>query len=347
MQGRAVEAVETSGRARPGSSPRLYERVFHILAGEIAGGLSVSPDDPLTETSVAARFGISRAPARRALAELECAGLVARAEPRGFVPLERPGAVPSFVPAAAGKPSETAGRLVSQPSWEPIYAEVESEITARISFASWRVNEAMLARHYGVSRTVSRDVIGRLQQRGVVRKDERARWYAPALTPTHVGELYELRWLLEPVALAKAAPNLPPALLAEVRGRLVDASAQVGEVAGDTLDALERDLHVTVLGHCGNSALMQAIAQPQSLLIAHRFLYRWTSRMFASEPFLPEHLDIVDRLAAGHVAEAAAELEAHLKISRERALSRIEVIAAGSQPDRLAYLERMAGPNGE
>jgi DNA-binding GntR family transcriptional regulator len=325
--------AEPNSPVRAGSSPRLYERVFGILSEQISRG-AVHADEPMTETAIAARFGISRAPARRALEELEQAGLVSRAEPHGFVP-RRP------APGARADAHRIEDeRLVSQPSWEPIYAEVESEIIARISFASWRVNEAELARHYRVSRTVSRDVIGRLQQRGVVRKDDRSRWYAPALTPAHVGELYELRWLLEPVALEKAASRLPDGLLAAMRARLVEAIERPVEVDGDMLDALERDLHVTLLGHCGSGALMQAIAQPQSLLTAHRFLYRWTARMFASEPFLPEHLAIVDSLAAGDVATAALGLEVHLKVSRERALARVGVIAAGTQPDPLSYLDR-------
>jgi hypothetical protein len=54
---------------------------------------------------------------------------------------------------------------------------------------------------------------------------------------------------------------------------------------------------------------MQAIVQPQFLLIAHRFLYRWTARMFESEPFLPEHLVIVERLAKSRTTDAAAALE--------------------------------------
>ncbi len=83
-------------------------------------------------------------------------------------------------------------KLVSQPSWERIYGAVESEIIARISFASWRLNEAELARHYGVSRTVARDVLSRLQQRGVVQKDDRSRWTAPALSAEHVGEPVDL-----------------------------------------------------------------------------------------------------------------------------------------------------------
>lgn len=326
-----------SDRPRTGSAPRLYARVIEILSAEIAGG-ALDPGHALTETAVAARFGISRAPARRALEEMEQSGLLARAEPRGYLPC---------VPETAAAPVRhvIAGadeRLVSTSSWEPIYGEVESEIIARVSFGTWRLNEAELARHYGVSRTVSRDVIGRLQQRGVVRKDERSRWYAPALTPDHVGELYELRWILEPVALRKAAPRLPPALLAEMHHKLVAAMDEPGTTDGDVLDSLERDLHVTLLSQCGSGALMQAIVQPQSLLIAHRYLYRWTARMFESEPFLPEHLDVLERLAAGRVEEAATALESHLRVSSDRALARIRTIAAGAQPEPLGYLQRSA-----
>ena len=321
---------------RAGSSPRLYERVVDILSGQLSRG-ALPRGEPLTETAIAARFGISRAPARRALEELERVGLVARTEPHGFVPRSMSGP-PKDMPTSPPADDE---RLVSQPSWEPIYAETESEIIARVSFASWRVNEAELARHYGVSRTVSRDVLGRLQQSGVVSKDDRSRWFAPALTAEHVGELYELRWLLEPVALQKAAPRLPDGLLAEMRERLVAAIDSPASVDGDTLHRLEHDLHGSILEHCGNRALMHAIVQPQSLLIAHRFLYRWTSRMFESEPFLPEHLAIFDHLAAGRTAEAAAALETHLKVSRDRAMARIEMIAGGPQPDPLSYLQRI------
>src|SRR3546814_16948387 len=63
----------------------------------------------------------------------------------------------------------------------------------------------------------------------------------------------------------------------------------------------------------------------QSLLIAHRFLYRWTPRLFETEPFLPEHREIVERLEGGRVKAAAAALEVHLRVSRDRAIARIEV----------------------
>ena len=320
-----------------GTAPRLYQRAFDILARHIEQG-QIPSGARLLESGVAAQFGISRAPARQALAELERWGLVEKAPGRGYT--VRAVADRSPLASVTKVAADDDVRLFSSSSWERIYGEVESEIIARMSFASWRVNEAELARHYRVSRTVARDVVARLQQRGVVRKDDRSRWYAPALTPDHVGELYELRSILEPVALVKAAPAVTQEFVSEMRAHLEDAIADARNVQGSTLDDLEQEMHVALLGHCGNRTLMQTITLQQSLLIAHRFLYRWTPRLFDSEPFLPEHLEVIDRLQSGRIAEAARALKRHLRVSRDRAIARIAVVAREFDPDDLAYLER-------
>jgi DNA-binding GntR family transcriptional regulator len=119
--------------------------------------------------------------------------------------------------------------------------------------------------------------------------------------------------------------------------------AHARSIGGVTLDALEEELHVALLGHCGNHTLtlMQAIALHQSLLVAHRFLYRWTPRLFETEPFLPEHLEIVKHLEAGRIEAAAKALKHHLLVSRERALARIDVVVRAFHPDDLPYLERL------
>jgi DNA-binding GntR family transcriptional regulator len=113
----------------------------------------------------------------------------------------------------------------------------------------------------------------------------------------------------------------------------------VPEFDAATLDRLVHHLLVRLLSYWGSRTLMQAIALPQALLIAHRFLYRWTARLFDVEPLIPEHLDVLDRLHAGHVPEAAKALENHLRVSRDRAITRIEVIARGPQPEPTSYLE--------
>ncbi|WP_049792582.1 FCD domain-containing protein [Polymorphum gilvum] len=173
-----------------------------------------------------------------------------------------------------------------------------------------------------------------------MRKDDAGRWVAPALTPDHIGELYELRWLLEPPALVKACANLPAGFLAGMRADLEAAMAEAAPDAGGVLDRLEHQMHVELLAHCRNETLMQAITLHQSLLIAHRFLYRWTPRLFATEPFLAEHLVIVALLEGGRVRDAADALELHLRDSRERAIARVELIRQEYRVEDTAYLTR-------
>ncbi|WP_349370525.1 GntR family transcriptional regulator [Salinarimonas sp.] len=320
-----------------GPVPRLNERVYAILAEEIARG-RLPAGERLTETGVASRFGVSRPPARHALARLVEAGLVRKAEGRGYRV--------AAVVGADGRHDATGEAAVEQrlravASWERIYDEVETEIVSRTLVAGWRVVESELARHYGVSRTVARDVVGRLQQAGIVRKGDGARWIAPALTSTYVGELYEVRWILEPEALEKAAAQAPAALVARMEANLMAGLAAPERLVGADLDALEDEMHVQLLAHCGNEALLQAIRLHQSLLIAHRFLYRRTLAMFEVEPFLPEHLEVVRRLRAGHAHQARERLRAHLMVSRERAMARIERIRHAFDPVDLPYLERL------
>ncbi|MCX8998324.1 GntR family transcriptional regulator [Rhizobiaceae bacterium BDR2-2] len=321
-------------------APKLYRRACDALAADIAGGI-IAPGTRLTETAVAGRFGISRAPARQALAELARLGHVRKAEARGYDVVD--GAAPqarSPGTDAAGAPPSGDPKIHFLSSWELIYPDIEIEIVSRTSLAGWRINEALLAKHYGVSRTVARDVVARLQQRGIVQKDDKGRWHAPALTSQHIDELYELRWVLEPLALEKAVPRLPKGLLARMRAH-VEAALAATEVDGSTLDALEQELHVELLGHCGNASLMRAISLPQALLVAHHFLYRWTSELFDTEPFLPEHLDIIACLERGDTGAAGAALVDHLKISRQRAMLRIQAVAEIIRPDELPYLERL------
>jgi len=324
------------GRPQPaarGATPRLYERARDILRARIRDG-QLPKDGLFLESHVAAEFGISRAPARRALAELADEGLLAPMSGRGY--RSRVGAPAAKTPATA---VPTPVRLSASASWEPIYGEVETEIAARLAFGGWRVIESDVARYHGVSRTVAREVLARLQQCGLVRKDERSRWIAPGLTRAYLGELYEMRRVLEPAALLAAAPYLPRAQIRALRENLEAAIARADMLTGADLDRLETELHVELLAHCPNATLLGALANYQSLLIAHSFLYRWGPRLFASEPFLPEHLEIAERLEGGHLRESAAALERHMRMSLDRAVARIDAVARGVKPPILPYLE--------
>ncbi|MFG6079547.1 GntR family transcriptional regulator [Paracoccus litorisediminis] len=315
-------------------APRLYQQATQMLQRDIVEGRL--PDGlALTQMGIAERFGISRAPARRALEALTGMGLLERQQ-SGRYRVVATGPAPASPPAAEGP-----RRLIPRMGWEMLYPRIEMEVVSRTSLGGWRLNEAELARHHGVSRTIARDVVGRLQNRGVITKDDSGRWIAPGLTPRHIDELFELRWLLEPVAMEKALPHLPPGLLDAMQAELQSAMAPDAHRDAALLDHLEHRLHVELLSFCGNDALLRAIRLPQSLLIAHHLLYQLTLELFGTEPFLAEHLEIVTRLRTGDIDSAKAALVAHLRISRRRAMLRIEAVQDMIQPEPLSYLERI------
>ncbi|WP_134678729.1 GntR family transcriptional regulator [Paracoccus ravus] len=314
-------------------APRLYQQATEMLSREIRAG-ALPHGTMVTQMGIAARFGISRAPARRALEDLAAVGLLLRLSSGRYQ-------VQGSAPGGTGGPALSRPQLVAQPGWEMLYPEIEMEVVSRTSFGSWRLNEAQLARHYGVSRTVARDVVARLQNRGLLRKDDSGRWLAPGLTSHHIDELFELRWLLEPVAMEKALPHLPADMLGAMQAELEAAMAPEAERNAALLDRLEHQLHVELLSHCGNDALIRALRLPQSLLIAHHMLYQLTLELFGTEPFLGEHLEIVNRMGTGDLEGAKAALVAHLRISRRRSMLRVEAVRDMIQPDPLAYLERI------
>ena len=84
-------------------------------------------------------------------------------------------------------------------------------------------DESALAEHYQVSRTVAHEVLMRLERTGLVVQDRNQRWYAGPLTIDLLREHYEMRWLLEPIALGQALGALDPKEIAlkEKRARRV------------------------------------------------------------------------------------------------------------------------------
>jgi DNA-binding GntR family transcriptional regulator len=298
----------------------------------------LAPETRLHESRLAEEFRISRAPVRQALAALEEQGLIRRLAGQGYaINPPRPGRA---MPPLAAIPDE--GQIVPTASWEAIYRDVEMAIVSRTSVASWRIIEAEIARFHGVSRTVAREVVARLNQRGLIKRDDRARWYAPALTSDYILELYEMRWTLEPVALTRASSRAPPGCAGQLRASLNDALARAESLTGGELDRLEAELHVDYLGHCDNGTLIEALRLSQSLLVAHTFLYALSPAPYRVEPFLPEHAAVIDALAAGRVAAAARALEAHLRAASERAVARVEMASRDIRVAELPYMLRLS-----
>lgn len=314
------------------ASASLQERTYLQLRDMIASG-QVRPGERLLEAEVVRAFGISRSPARQALERLCRSGLVEALAGRGY-----------RVPGGAD--GEGAGLAVLDPvdlsaprGWERMYEEVEQELFVRTLFGSVRLNELRLAEHFGVSRTVTRDLLARMHGVGLVAKDNAGHWIAEKMTPDRIRHLYELRSLLEPAALRHAAPAVPPAALAEMRARILATRADE-PISSARFDEVETDLHITLLSYCPNAEILRALKRTHLLFGPTRYLFDpllgIPIRLIVAA--LDEHLAIIDLMLDGRPDAAARALEVHLQDAVERWLRRFEMTTRGQPIAFPSYL---------
>lgn len=315
------------------ASASLQERTYLQLRDMIESG-QVRPGERLLEAEVVRAFGISRSPARQALDRLCQGGLLEELAGRGYRVPGNPDA------EAAGVAVLDTVDLSAPRQWERMYEEVEQELFVRTLFSSVRLNELRLAAHFGVSRTVTRDLLARMHGVGLVAKDSAGHWIAEKMTPDRIRHLYELRCLLEPAALRQAAPQVPAAVLQEMRGRILAARAET-PISSARFDQAETDLHITLLGYCPNAEILRALKRTHLLFGPTRYLF---------DPFLgipirlivaalDEHLTIIDLLRDGQVDRSARTLESHLRDAVERWLRRFEITARGQPITFPSYLQ--------
>ncbi|WP_119165372.1 GntR family transcriptional regulator [Algihabitans albus] len=318
----------------------LYEIVHRVLHQHISER-RLPVGLVLLEGPIAEIFEISRAPVNRALRLLHEEGLIQRFEGRGYlVPGRDHGAEPLRVDireAGLTLPSALSEELIQRTSWERIYDAVEAEVGSALAFGRYRILETRLADRFGVSRTVAREVLGRMQERGLVEKGTRPHWIVGPLTAKAMRELYRMRQLLEPPALIEAAERMSVREIEDLRDRLLEVEHRFPHVDGETIGSLDEDLHVTCVLNIDNQRLKSAIRQCHLPLVTNLTFLKYLG-MPDRLPELQEHRLVFELLIAGSVNAAAAALDDHLVRSLERALKRLQVLSVIPTPELPDYL---------
>ncbi|WP_334174911.1 GntR family transcriptional regulator [Pseudoxanthobacter sp.] len=345
--GRSVPSPEGgAGAAGFTRDSPAYAAIAAVLREAIASG-RLGPGAVLLEGPLAALFGSSRSPVKQALQQLCREGLVARFAGRGLM-VGDGSAAPCRVPVTATMlelcrdsdlPAAAPLPALGQNAGQKLYYEVERALILTSVFGRFRVNELALARHFGVGRTVARDVLLTAQAAGILTKDEKSHWYLVPLDASRFADLYELRCLLEPAAIRTAAGHVPPGELAAMAGRLEAAEAAYPQVGVAALDALETDLHVRCIGLGRNAEIVGALARTRCLLVSGKHIQAALSQSEPVDNFMGEHLAIIRALQAENGERAARFLLDHLTASRRKAVARLAAFHAGHALVPVAYIQ--------
>jgi len=307
----------------------------HLERGALMDGLV------LGEASVARAFQTSRIPASIALKLLHKEGLISDFDGRGYLVKGRRRSSPEprrldllqaglELPAHLAEPRQVRNRR------NHIYRVVEHSVAACVVYGRFLLNESALAEHFNVSRTIAHEVLTQLERTGIAVQDRNQRWYAGPLTPADVAHHFEIRWLLEPEALRQSFPHLSKGELARRRDRV--RRARASQIEPGELERIERDLHHDTLGHCPNTALLEAIARSQLVIVVIHSTFVSHQRTPELLKMLAEHRQIYDALLDGNSESAAAALEAHLRRSLRpnlELLARLEPLPDAHRPPYL------------
>jgi DNA-binding GntR family transcriptional regulator len=317
--------------SNPFAQEPRYELITRVLRSNIQ--LGTLPEGlVLLEGPIAAVMQTSRVPVQAALRHLMAEGLVHRFDGRGYLvgpdgkdiaPVRRDiGEFTLDIPDAVDDALQTRG------TWRHVYEEVEEQVASCQIFGEFRIVETELSDYLGVSRTVARDVLARLQERGLIRKSASSHWIAGPLTARTVREKFELRSIIEPAALRMSAPYIR---YAEVE-HLLEMIDSGGIVASESLsDALLE----FCIAQAPNTTLVEMIR-------GNRLLLSSVNRALTSlglpndEATIEQYRTLFDLIARHPIDSAAEYLRDHVEIMARRNLARMKIVAVISEAGAFA-----------
>lgn len=222
----------------------------------------------------------------------------------------RPGrgnGLPSSTRVEADKPKNLA---------ECVYEQVKSDLFDFHLLPGDRFTEADVATKTGASRTPVREALYRLQQEGYLEVHFRNGWQVRPLDFVRLDESYDLRIVLEQVAV-KRLESTPPDLLSELLLRLEAIWLTPPERRNfDAVEVADWDesFHCSIVAAAGNREIARVHAEAsEKVRIIRRLDFTQRARVEAT---YEEHAAILKTLRARRGDEAARLLGAHITVSR-------------------------------
>lgn len=312
--------------ANPLAQEPRYELIARVLQDNIRNG-TLPEGFVLLEGPIASVMQTSRVPVQVALRQLLEEGLIHRFDGRGYLvgsgaqpvaPLRR-----DIRELSLDIPREVDDALQTRGTWRHFYDQVEEQVASCQIFGEFRIVETELAEYLGVSRTVVRDVLARLQERGLVRKSASSHWIAGPLTARTVREKFELRAIVEPAALRIAAPHIR---YAEVQALLDRIGSDRDMSSGQLGDAL----YDLCIAQAPNRELVEIVRGNRLLLSAvdRAFIALGLPR---DDAMIDQYRTLFELIARHPIDSAAEYLRDHLSIIARRHLARMKIVAVISE----------------
>ena len=292
----------------------LTELAYNVIKENILTGKI--PKGRILEVAPLSRvLSISRTPVSMALTQLAHENVLAKnPSGRGYVVGENEQGFRANIDAGDVWLPNNYENAVNDRGPEKYYPKIEAEITTCLPFGLFSVNVTRLASHYEISRSNAHTALMRLERLGLVRH-EGSRWFAGPLSKEDIRDHYEMRWILEPIALRTAYQSVSRRFIQERLERATEYRKKPNNLTIKKLVRLEQDLHSDLVTLCGNRQMAEAIRRSQAPIIWSNFSFERHKSLEVRNIALDEHIQVLEALLRDDISAAAQHLESHIKNS--------------------------------
>jgi DNA-binding GntR family transcriptional regulator len=189
------------------------------------------------------------------------------------------------------------------------------------------VSEAQLVARFGFSKAAVRAALARLRAERLVLAEPRRGHVIAPLTIRDVGEIYDLRLLLEPPAAAAAAGRIAPDELAHLRARSEPALDLDDPASVDRFMDANRAVHVSVATAGGNRRAALIVARLLDDSERARLVALRAGAGGRGLRARDEHRALLAALEAGDGDEAARLMAAAIRAFRDELLDALRAAA--------------------
>jgi DNA-binding GntR family transcriptional regulator len=201
-----------------------------------------------------------------------------------------------------------SSQVKPKPTEEFIYTEIYNAILERRLPPKTKLGENLLAEHYGVSRTIIRQVLLRLSYDRLVKLEPNRGAFVASLSLEEAQQIYEA-WRLTEVAIVRdVIKTITEKQIAALRELIVEERLACEQQDLPRLTRLSAQFHIQLADLCKNKYLAKFLKElvPQTSLA---FFYEVQNMPICTKD---EHTEILDCIEAGDLEAAIASVLRHL-----------------------------------
>lgn len=183
------------------------------------------------------------------------------------------------------------------------------------------LTERGLAEKIGVSRTPVREAIRKLEEQGIVTHEPHKGVKVITLSEEKVAQLYDVRELLEGLAVRRLAERQTPQMIEELRGFIEKAEKEAVENNIRELAEINSEFHLALARLSGNvylETIMNMLQTQISLMMS-------ASLSTSGRPLqnIEEHKGLIDAIRSGDGEFAESIAKHHVRKAREHAMKKL------------------------